>query len=274
MIEECKGHNGRIVGSKEYFDAINHVYLKGLMERNRSRNRYYDLYREIEKNPKAKKYSPWISNDVIAKDIKKELRKMFEPIANIIVRDLSNTKKENRFIKDENSARLITALDQLKLCGIASLDRTILKVKQLSWYIDVDEKKVKKLQRLLNELGFGPLSVTGIYDEITDKIWMSFIQKLETGEFVKLASAGASKISTLVSYGDTIRIVEENKHYFQFAGLDALVNNLNKYAKVIKIGNKIMLASSIVLDLIELGLVIQEDLTDADKKIGKKHGRR
>ncbi len=49
-----------------------------------------------------------------------------------------------------------------------------------------------------------------------------------------------------------------------------LLKNFDGYAKKIRVGGKILLVVGIVLDALELGIAIDKDLKDADKKLGKK----
>ena len=48
--------------------------------------------------------------------------------------------------------------------------------------------------------------------------------------------------------------------------------NFTKVGKVIRIGGKSLLVAGVLLDTLELGNIVIDDLNDADKKIGKKTG--
>ena len=48
--------------------------------------------------------------------------------------------------------------------------------------------------------------------------------------------------------------------------------NFTKAGKVVRIGGKTLLVAGLLLDALELGNAIIDDLNDADKKIGKKSG--
>lgn len=48
--------------------------------------------------------------------------------------------------------------------------------------------------------------------------------------------------------------------------------NFQKIGKVVRIGGKVLLVAGILLDTMELGNTVIDDLNDADKKIGKKTG--
>lgn len=276
MIRERKGSNGNVLGSKEYFDSINNKVLKNIMPKSNSRNRYYDLYKDISKNLQANQYKPLIAQYAITqKNIKTNLRKPFESIVNIITKDIIHAVK-GEYIRDNNAAALKIALNQLSLCGIPYLDKISKEIDKLCCFIDVDEEKVKKLQRFLNELGYGPLEVNGIYDVTTDKIWTRFIYDLESGTYGTLGNVAcsgnqvASTVNVFVEYTSMLHIIENETGALQKAGAKRLVENLNNSSKIIKIGQKTVIVSSLALDALELGLAIEQDLTDADKKIGKK----
>ncbi|MCI8342306.1 MAG: hypothetical protein HFE62_03730 [Firmicutes bacterium] len=271
LAKELKGSNGRTAGGNAYFDLINNSCLSGLIGKDRGRNRYYDLYEDIERNLASKKYSHVVSKYKITKNnCKKELSKMFEPVAKIIIRDILNAKKKDVYIKNKNAAQIITALNQLKLCGISMLDKVISKTNELNWYIDINENKVKQLQKLLNELGYGPLKENGIYDEKTDRAWTKFVIELETGDFIKMTNSQVSKANVMIESVGTLQVIEDSVNIFSRWRLNELSKNINGASKIVKVGRKTILVSSIALDALELGLAIENDLTDADKKIGKK----
>lgn len=271
MIKELKSNNiGKIVGSDEYFDAINSNLLKGLMPKNKGRNHYYNLYKEIEHNLQSKKYAAIVLQYQVTKNnCKTNLRKLFEPVAAMIVQDIAHASKEN-YIKDENGSQLNTALKQLKLCHVASLDNTIRKIDKLCWYIDVSERKVKELQKLLNQLGYGPLEVSGVYDAKTDKAWVKLVSEIELGKFTKLSNQAIAGMNVVVEYTDMVHITVTESKIFVSSQTQSLLNNINQASKIVEIGKKTVIVSSLVLDALELGLSIEKDLTDADKKIGKK----
>lgn len=48
------------------------------------------------------------------------------------------------------------------------------------------------------------------------------------------------------------------------------LKNLDKAQKTVKIAGKVLLVCGLGLDVLELGMAIYDDLTDADRKLGKK----
>ena len=49
-----------------------------------------------------------------------------------------------------------------------------------------------------------------------------------------------------------------------------VLKNLDDSGKKVRIGGKVLFVTGVVLDALELGKAINDDLNDADKKIGKK----
>jgi hypothetical protein len=67
-----------------------------------------------------------------------------------------------------------------------------------------------------------------------------------------------------------INIKGKYNHYPLSDGAYDFLKNFDDAAKKIKVAGKVLLIAGIVLDTLELGLTVYDDLTDADEKLGKK----
>ena len=284
MVKELKANvNGKVVGSQDYFNYLNDKHLKGIMPRQGDSSfQYFDCYNDIIRNfSKNKKYADITKKySLTAKSVKNSAKQIFQPIAAAIVKDINDASEQNNFMRYSNGQNIQKALNKLKSCGITGLDSTIKKVDTLSWYIDLDNAKVKRLQNLLIELGYGPLIADGIYSEVTDNAWGRFMRDLEYGDLIQVNLVEAEKLvdnanvlvemsnqlnqtamaSILIDRGKTVTTKEVEK---------LLLEGI-KSSEMIKIGQRKILVWGIALDILEIGDAIRKNLKTFDNMMTKK----
>jgi len=226
MSRELKGNNGQIVGINDYFKRLNEDNKLTFYLRNRDSIDYYrDLKRAAESKPDLGKppysdsYSTGKNKDRIA------VIEGLKGIASDIKRDLQNGIRNNDYIKDENAKNLIEAIKALDDCGIRCDCKGY--IKELSWYVGGDSRKIQDLQKNLNELrisgGYRSLEEDGVYGKETLSAWLKFLDILEHGTVPTLAwidpLEGHDKdfIITSSTHGHNNVIADTNKfQYYRF----------------------------------------------------------
>ncbi len=134
----------------------------------------------------SKKYEYLVKKyDLNEKNLKSNLRRIFEPVAKRIVSDVRHGSNDD-YIKDNHGRDLKKALDELSRCGISGLDSVKRDVEKHCWYIDINASNVKKLQQALNDWGYGQIDESGIYDKKTHKACGRFVSYLMKGVFPSL----------------------------------------------------------------------------------------
>ncbi|MBQ4538194.1 MAG: hypothetical protein II995_01150 [Oscillospiraceae bacterium] len=135
------------------------------------------------KPPYSDSYSTGKNKDRIA------VIKGLKGIVSDIKRDLQNGIRNNDYIKDENAKNLIEAIKALDDCGIRCDCKEY--IKELSWYVGGDSRKIRDLQKNLNELrinsGYRSLEEDGVYGKETLSAWLKFLDILEHGTVPTLA---------------------------------------------------------------------------------------
>lgn len=265
MVHEFKAKNGEILGSDRYFTKLNKQYLNGISSLGNGYTDYYRLYSSMTNNFNNKRYAVIIQQYSLTKQT---LKKLFEPIALMIKKDLSYGTKET-YIKDENAQRLKKVLYELKQCKVSGLDNVIKSMQQFCWFIDVDKMKVSQLQTLLVELGYGPLGITGIYDAKTDKTFIKFVQSIIDNGNAIVNDMNMSNMVFMEGYNitKTVDIVDKGIESVPRKILEELKNV--KVSSIVGKADKFISISTKMLQALQLGVTIQEDLNDADKKLGK-----
>lgn len=284
MVKELKANvNGKVVGSQDYFNYLNDKHLKGIMPRQGDSSfQYFNCYNDIIRNFSTnRKYANVTKTySLTAKNVKNSAKQIFQPIAAAIVKDINDASEQNNFMRYSNGQNIQKALNKLKSCGITGLDNAIKKAEALSWYVDLDKEKVKKLQNLLVELGYGPLVADGIYSEVTDNAWGRFMHDLEYGDLIQVNLVEAEKL-----VDNTNVIVEMSNQLNQTAmasilidkgktvttkSVEKLLTEGIKSSEMIKIGQRKILVWGIALDLLEIGDAIRKNLKTFDNMMTKK----
>ncbi len=274
--------NGRFVGSKEYFIYLNKKFLKGELTKGSNYYKYGELYSDVLGKVKNGRYKGPLN--VGKKTYKDDFYNIFKPLAKQIKDDLDKGKYWLNYIKDENAERLKKALSDLKACGVVEgfMATAQHKLEALNWYMDLDKAKVRLLQKYLNALGYGPLEENGIYDKKTYEAWLRFVDDLgRTKEYAALQKIGVNDENLIIAGGtvDLALYSGEKLVASQIlieAGLPFSKDNIKKLMegtmryKAIYAGHCLVIVFGIVLDLLELGIEIEKDLTDVDKKLGEK----
>jgi len=184
VSRELKGDNGQIVGSEDYFKRLNEDNKLTFYLRNSdSFDYYYDLRRAAKSKPDLGK-PPYSDSYRTGKN--KDRTIVIDGLKGIsadLKRDLQNGIRNNDYIKDENAKNLIKAIEALDDCGIRCDCKDY--VKKLSWYVGGDERKIRDLQKNLNDLRIrgdhGTLKEDGVYGRETLSAWLKFLDILEHG---------------------------------------------------------------------------------------------
>lgn len=284
MAKELKANgNQKVVGSQDYFNYLNDKYLKGIMPRQGTASyQYFACYNDIVRNfSKNKKYADITKKySLTEKNVKNSAKQIFQPIAAAIAKDISDASESNNFMRHENGQTIETVLNSLKSCGVTGLDTTIKKVTALSWYVDLDKEKIKKLQRLLVELGYGYLVVDGIYSEATDTAWGNFMRELEYGDLIQVKVLEAEQfvdnvnvaveMANQANQATMVPVLMERGGAVTTEAVEQILKEGMKSSTLIKIGQRRIIIWGVVLDLLEVGDSVRKDLNNLDNTISKK----
>lgn len=284
MVKELKANvNGKVVGSQDYFNYLNDKHLKGIMPRQGDSSfQYFNCYNDIIRNFSTnRKYANVTKTySLTAKNVKNSAKQIFQPIAAAIVKDINDASEQNNFMRYSNGQNIQKALNKLKSCGITGLDNAIKKAEALSWYVDLDKEKVKKLQQLLVDLGYGPLTVDGIYNEATDAAWGRFMRDLEYGDLTQIQIIDAEKfvdnanvvveMSNQLNQASIVPVLIKKGEKVTTTAVKEFIEKSMGASLAIEIGQKTIIVYGAVLDLLEVGDSIRKDLRNFDTAISKK----
>lgn len=113
-------------------------------------------------------------------DYERLLRDGLRTVAERLERDLDDASRENYYITDETARKLKDVVSELSRCGVSTFSLES-KIEKLAWFVGGDSAKILRLQRDLNELGFGRLTEDGVYGKKTNEAWLRFFSELEHG---------------------------------------------------------------------------------------------
>lgn len=127
MVQELKGKNGKIVGSKEYFKMLNHKeFISTLMTGNKGRWEYY--YVLGGSSVKLKESLTGKTGELI----KVSLRNIAQTIKN----DLEAGKNGVNYIVLNNRVRILQAMEHLSKCGMRGMSSLKSKIVKLTFLED------------------------------------------------------------------------------------------------------------------------------------------
>lgn len=101
--------------------------------------------------------------------------------------DLDDASRENYYITDETARKLKDAVSELSRCGVSTFSLES-KIEKLAWFVGGDSAKILRLQRDLNELGFGRLTEDGVYGKKTENALYALLERLHNKAEDYLAS--------------------------------------------------------------------------------------
>ena len=182
-------------------------------------------------------------------DYAEAVRAALEGIWAELERDLARGERENAYLTDENAEKITDACKALASCGVSCYALED-KAKKLAWFVGGDAEKIRRLQHSLNELGLDGDSLTedGVYGRKTEAKWD--------------ALPGSSARQRALAKGLDHVEISENAY--------RVLKNFNDTAKIVRAAGKVLLVAGAALDALELYQTVQDDLQDADRKIGKK----
>lgn len=115
------------------------------------------------------------------------LRDGIRMITEQLERDLDDASRENYYITDETARKLKDAVSELSRCGVSTFSLES-KIEKLAWFVGGDSAKILRLQRDLNELGFGRLTEDGVYGKKTENALYALLERLHNKAEDYLAS--------------------------------------------------------------------------------------
>ncbi len=221
----------------------------------------------------SKKYEYLVKKyDLNKKNLKSNIRRIFEPVAKRIVSDIHHGSSEN-YIKDNTGKDLKKALDELSRCGISGLDSVKRDVGKHCWYMELDTYKVKRFQRLLCELKYlSSTDISGVYDKATHKAWEKILSDLKDGQFVTLGNATVDHANLTKDMLNTLERTTKVPVLIKEGGgwMKEVIKKANTASKKITIAGNSLLVTGALLDIVELYQEFEKHLTDVDKKMGKR----
>lgn len=208
------------------------------------------------------------------------IRKQLLAVEAEILKDIESGVANNDYIKDENGKNLTDCIYELEKLHISCYGLGS-KINSLMWFVGGDYYTILEFQGKLNRLGICSLTEDGVYGAKTAKAHSDFISYIENETFPKLEPTSSN--GTIFN-GDTfsnVQFVQNVSSSFFDAGIETIdpsrANEItnpffhNKtVGKVFKVGNKLLIFTGLALDCMELSIVLEEDLNDADGRLGKK----
>lgn len=119
-------------------------------------------------------------------DYERLLRDGLRTVAERLERDLDDASRENYYITDETARKLKDVVSELSRCGVSTFSLES-KIEKLAWFVGGDSAKILRLQRDLNELGFGRLTEDGVYGKKTLQALDAFHNEFARGTYPALA---------------------------------------------------------------------------------------
>lgn len=120
-------------------------------------------------------------------DYERLLRDGLRTVAERLERDLDDASRENYYITDETARKLKDVVSELSRCGVSTFSLES-KIEKLAWFVGGDSAKILRLQRDLNELGFGRLTEDGVYGKKTENALYALLERLHNKAEDYLAS--------------------------------------------------------------------------------------